>query len=557
MASATIAIAKSVHVAYNVLKSVKSTLKTYKKADRLVCRWDRDVRNCLSTFEGTIRTTLERCAIPSELVDEMVGDLDHWKWKDPALEQYLRGQQGVTGFQDWMATIYDIQETGKEVEAELKKFTRILKPEPGGGDVSDANVTNKVSAKYQRFKVSGSKETIEKLVKDLVKLNLQLLNRQPEAAGPGVGLAPAAPPPKPTRIPQDIQDTQRTLNDLYYGLVSVWACKTEAIRHQTHSMKLFFDSITSQASPVETQLRLGYAYQPKASETRLYVVKVRATQTPARRIGQNLRHCGDFCRHLIEGSTESATATGCSPLGYMDIDNDSGLHYSLSATALDICGRPACSLVTREDMLTLQDILDQDIKEFLKLHNRIGLAVSLINMVLCLHSTPWLGKTWTLGDIRFFRRGDNLVASLQTLYVEGELDIAEPLGAAPERTKASPSSSSSSDGTESYASCMSNSSTLALLEGIAPKEQLWCLGVALLQIDIWRHVAVDDTPGIAKQLKGASEIAPEFRDVVELCLKGRFECGVSDLSDGRAQGELIKVAGELGEMMEKLEGVDR
>ena len=109
-------------LAVSGFKSVQSRMKTYKHADRMVRRWDRELRGHARAFKEACRTALGHILPDQTTVSEMLTDPDHSRWSDAEL-----GEQLATlledRFDDWVETVGDIKEVIKDLNTMLDKFS--------------------------------------------------------------------------------------------------------------------------------------------------------------------------------------------------------------------------------------------------------------------------------------------------------------------------------------------------------------------------------------------------------------------------------------------------
>ena len=376
----------------------------------------------------------------------------------------------------------------------------------------------------------------------------------------------------------------------------MWRCGTNETRHAKHFIKLFLDSEGTPSDHSTT--RLGYAYQLKHSEIRVLELQVRSNLvgpsrssmlTPEpdvlpdlsnrnraqsgggkrrkvlRRADEaeehpssdkptplgdvvDLRCCTDLCYSMTQPLVMVCPVNGMAALGHIDTLANEGFRHSFYPTARDICGKPGCSLLETHDVLTVHDILDQKIDGYLQVKDRIRLAKCLVKMVLTLQSTPWLAKRWALSDISFVRRGDDLVASLESLHIDTELLNGRHHAEWTSQAIAGHSLDVPMQLTPESSEC---SSWTGPKTG-AKNEQLWSLGIALLQTDTWSKIACDDEEKVMGLLKCRPNIGVRFREITEQCLTGRFRCGSTDLNNPHLESELVGLVSEMDIMVKTL-----
>ena len=112
-------------LAVSGFKSVQSQMKTYKSADRMVRRWDRELRGHARTFKEACRSALSHIISSPTTISEMLADPLHENWSDPGLEDQL-AELLEDRFDDWVATIADIKEVIGDLNTTIEKFPAIV-----------------------------------------------------------------------------------------------------------------------------------------------------------------------------------------------------------------------------------------------------------------------------------------------------------------------------------------------------------------------------------------------------------------------------------------------
>lgn len=159
--------------------------------------------------------------------------------------------------------------------------------------------------------------------------------------------------------------------------------------------------------------------------------------------------------------------------------------------------------------------------------DRLRLARSLCLAVLRYQATPWLVEPWRYQDFRFFRQDQAPSESLRTLHVGVELQHCR------RSVRRIDNSSTVSDGELAVDQLVSQSGKDWSSYGIS-NIALYCLGVALLQINQQKTLEPEDVGNVRKLAKQSTRMGPRYHKVTQRCLHCDF--GVdTDLSQAALQ----------------------
>ncbi|KAM7194208.1 hypothetical protein V8F33_007354 [Rhypophila sp. PSN 637] len=259
----------------------------------------------------------------------------------------------------------------------------------------------------------------------------------------------------------------------------------------------------------------------------------------------DLRRSKSICSDLAEtgpdapsrpSSTTMDQSFGQGCLGFLDIHSDQVYRHSFhkkhtpgeSMTSYD-------TEIWRCSMNSLDSFLDAVGEKSLQLTvvDKLNLARSLVHAVLQYHCTPWMKELWKLGDISFLPHGTedgNILSSpIKSLYLGVEF-CAQRCHLAASRDE---------DKMRVPSACIEQINECRVVYGVT-NLTLHSLGAALLQIDQWSATGViqpQDVPAIRKMALRPSSLGPRFDDIIQRCIKCRFNYGF-DLNRPQMQKEV-------------------
>ncbi|PNP37437.1 hypothetical protein TGAMA5MH_10671 [Trichoderma gamsii] len=180
------------------------------------------------------------------------------------------------------------------------------------------------------------------------------------------------------------------------------------------------------------------------------------------------------------------------------------------------------------DVIPMNEALGQPAHERLDIVSQLRLAHRLVSAVLKFNSTPWLKELWNVGDLAFFRQGNDLAESLQTLHFGVEL-THNALG-----------SEDTAMELESPASLVHLSIEDAQYKHGVRNATLYSLGAALLAIGRWERVDHNDIEGIRRLASQRSYLGPVYQELTQKVLDCDFGYG-KDLKKPRLQEAIYEM----------------
>lgn len=190
--------------------------------------------------------------------------------------------------------------------------------------------------------------------------------------------------------------------------------------------------------------------------------------------------------------------------------------------------------------MLMDEALGQSASNRLTIVGQLRLAHRLVSAVLKFNATPWLNDVWSIGDLAFFRQGDDLTMSLQTLHFGVELIHGgpEPGGSLME--------------VESPASVALSMEDAQYKHGVR-NIMLYSLGAALLAIGRWERIDHNDIEGVRRLASQPCYLGPVYQELTKRVLYCDFGYG-NDLRRPRLQEAIYEmVVLELESMIARLD----
>lgn len=249
-----------------------------------------------------------------------------------------------------------------------------------------------------------------------------------------------------------------------------------------------------------------------------------ATSQSSTAAPDDLQLTGHFCSELSNRC--SAPNMSCHKEGLGHID--SGIQEAFRHCFFPWPKESHCNNMGLDDMMPMEEVLGQSAHNRLDIVSQLRLAHRLVAAVLKFNSTPWLKELWNVGDLAFFRQGDDLAESLQTLHFGVEL------------THNGPGSEDTAMEVESPASLVHLSIEDAQYKHGVRNATLYSLGAALLAIGRWERVDHNDIEGIRRLASQRSYLGPVYQELTQRVLDCDFGYG-KDLKKPRLQEAIYEM----------------
>jgi hypothetical protein len=226
-----------------------------------------------------------------------------------------------------------------------------------------------------------------------------------------------------------------------------------------------------------------------------------------RQNSHDTRLSGHFCPELGRQTSDASSCKVGTCLGQIEDPGCSGegvQHW------LYFNQRIAHACSDGATAVTVENVFVQPVHNCLTIVGQLRLALQLTMAVLNFSSTPWMSDVWTVQDVAFFRRNENLMSSLDTLHLNAELAHQQ--------------------------ACQGG----ALMGADAQDKHgirnmmLYSLGVALLAIGRWERVEPQDVQEVRRMVSQPSYLGPRYKELTEKVLDCDFGQG-KDLEKPKLQ----------------------
>ncbi|KAL7948552.1 hypothetical protein V8C42DRAFT_314821 [Trichoderma barbatum] len=245
---------------------------------------------------------------------------------------------------------------------------------------------------------------------------------------------------------------------------------------------------------------------------------------------------GHFCPELLRRCSTPDIVCTADGLGHIDSCMQDGFRHCF----FPCTNSHHCSKLGLDDVMPMDEALGQAASNRLTVVGQLRLAHRLVCAVLKFNSTPWLNEVWSVGDLAFFRQGDDLTMSLQTLHFGVELNHGGPEPGDSLMDIESPASLSHSIEDAQYKHGVRNVT-------------LYSLGAALLAIGRWERIDHNDIEGVRRLASQSSYLGPVYQELTQKVLDCDFGYG-KDLKKPRLQEAIYNmVVLELESMIASLE----
>ncbi|KAL6812346.1 hypothetical protein J3E69DRAFT_348397 [Trichoderma sp. SZMC 28015] len=250
----------------------------------------------------------------------------------------------------------------------------------------------------------------------------------------------------------------------------------------------------------------------------------------------DLQLTGHFCPELLRRCSTPDMVCKAEGLGHID----SCMQEPFRHCFFPCSNNHSCGKLGLDDVMLMDEALGQSASNRLTIVGQLRLAHRLVSAVLKFNSTPWLNEVWSFRDLAFFRQGDDLTLSLQTLHFGVELIHGGP------------------DPGESLMDVESPVSLTQSVEDVQYKHgvrnvTLYSLGAALLAIGRWERIDHNDIEGVRRLASQPCYLGPVYQELTQKVLDCDFGYG-KDLKKPRLQEAIYEmVVLELESMIASLD----
>lgn len=321
-----------------------------------------------------------------------------------------------------------------------------------------------------------------------------------------------------------VQVRSRTMDSITWSNASLPIPTDDAWSGRRKRQKVRFDSVSDSSD-------IASGASPAAS------VVSTATSQSSTITQDSLQLNGHFCSEISKRCSNPYSTCNKEGLGHIDGPVQEAFRHCFFSYPNDT----HCNEMGLSDVIPMDEALAQPAYNRLDIVSQLRLAHCLVSAVLKFNSTPWLNEMWNIGDLAFFRQGDDLTRSLQTLHFGVELIH-----------NASDSEDSAME-VESPAGLLHTSIEDARYKHGVCNVTLFSLGAALLAIGRWERVDHNDIEGIRRLASQRSYLGPVYQELTQKVLDCDFGYG-NDLKKPRLQEAIYEtVVLELESMIASLD----
>jgi hypothetical protein len=251
----------------------------------------------------------------------------------------------------------------------------------------------------------------------------------------------------------------------------------------------------------------------------------------------DIKLTGHFCSELSKRCLAPDAAYSRESLGHID----SGTQEAFRHRFFPGSQASHCNTVDLDVVMFMSEVLGPSTHYRLDIVTQLRLAHRLVSAVLKFNATPWLDEMWNIEDLAFFRQGEDLIESLQTLHFDRDLCHKVP------------GSEDNAMEVESPTNLVHLSTEDAQYKHGVRNVTLFSLGAALLAIGRWERVDHNDIEGIRRLASQRSYLGPVYQELTQKVLDCDFGYG-KDLKKPRLQEAVYeKVVLELDSMIASLD----
>ncbi|KAL7800167.1 hypothetical protein V8C37DRAFT_364331 [Trichoderma ceciliae] len=590
--SLTMGILPLIGNAVDVYKSVRTKFKIF-------CHYSAEVERIRRLFGGQrgyflneVELVLRLVLQDQAIIKGMMKDPAHAQWRAQDLENKLETLLGrnLPLLKD---TVDDINESITALQKEFRCFLPLEEEKERDGHLQEKALRDVMRKLRKRVKITFEKKDFEDQIASLEKSNggFRRLREQVSELQTPSCYATKRWAERTRKLPLEFGAygaIRRASKALYEALTTAWS-STQGPAHLGHFVRLFLDAKAEADVQMEIailcyddQLRHRALFQ--TSLTRLEVrsrtidsiawsnagllasaseadgsqnegrkrqrvrfssvseasagsfVSTAATAPSTTTPSDKLQLTGHFCPELSKRCLSPDRACDKDGLGHIDSSMQETFRHCFFPCSK---GSP-CSNMGLDDVMPMDEALGQSAWNKLTIVGQLRLAHRLVSAVLKFNSTPWLNETWSVADVSFFRQGDDLTKSLQTLHFGVELIHRGPEPAASLMEVESPTSLAHSAEDAQYKHGVRNVT-------------LYSLGAALLAIGRWERIDHNDIEGVRRLASQSCYLGPVYQELTQKILDCDFGYG-RDLKKPRLQEAIYEtVVLELESMISSLD----
>ncbi|KAK4069219.1 hypothetical protein Trihar35433_5798 [Trichoderma harzianum] len=567
-------------VSYGILPMVGNSVNVYKSVRakfKIFCHYSAEVERIRKLFGAQrdyflneIELVLRLVLQDQDIVKSMMKDPAHTEWHAHSLEKKLEAllERNLMSLID---IVNDIDDSISTLQKAFKCFAPLEEEQKRDEQLKRKPLKDCVRKLRKRVTITFEKKNFEDQIDVLEKSNsaLRRLREQVSELQKPASYTTGKQCKRAGRLPLEFKgyrDIRRASKALHEALTAAWS-STQA-PHLRHFVKLFLDA------KAETDVQMEIAilcYGAQLHQTALFQTSLTRLEVRSRTMDSIMWSSASLLSPAPEVDNSQNSRRKRPKVRFSDIGDKSGLgnvdaeslsQYSIANTSqstivspddlqltghfcpelLRRCSTPdmVCKAEGLDDVMLMDEALGQSASNRLTIVGQLRLAHRLVSAVLKFNSTPWLNEVWSFRDLAFFRQGDDLTLSLQTLHFGVELIHGGP------------------DPGESLMDVESPVSLTQSVEDVQYKHgvrniTLYSLGAALLAIGRWERIDHNDIEGVRRLASQSCYLGPVYQELTQKVLDCDFGYG-KDLKKPRLQEAIYEmVVLELESMIASLD----
>ncbi|KAJ4857090.1 hypothetical protein T069G_07987 [Trichoderma breve] len=583
----------------NVYKSVRAKFKIFCHYSAEVERIRKLFGSQRDYFLNEIELVLRLVLQDQDVVKSMMKDPAHTEWHAHSLEKKLEAllERNLMSLID---IVNDINDSISTLQKAFKCFAPLEEEQKRDEQLQRKPLKDCVRKLRKRVTITFEKKNFEDQIDVLEKSNsaLRRLREQVSELQKPPSYTTGKQCKRAGRLPLEFKgyrDIRRASKALHEALTAAWS-STQA-PHLRHFVKLFLDA------KAETDVQMEIAilcYGAQLQQTAIFQTNLTRLEVRSRTMDSIMWSSASLLSPAPEMDNSQNSRRKRPKVRFSDIGDKSGLgnidaeslsQYSIANTSqstivspddlqltghfcpelLRRCSTPdmvckaeglghidscmqepfrhcffpcsnnhSCGKMGLDDVMLMDEALGQSASNRLTIVGQLRLAHRLVSAVLKFNSTPWLNEVWSFRDLAFFRQGDDLTLSLQTLHFGVELIHGGP------------------DPGESLMDVESPVSLTQSIEDVQYKHgvrnvTLYSLGAALLAIGRWERIDHNDIEGVRRLASQSCYLGPVYQELTQKVLDCDFGYG-KDLKKPRLQEAIYEmVVLELESMIASLD----
>ncbi|KAI1410546.1 hypothetical protein F5Y13DRAFT_202020 [Hypoxylon sp. FL1857] len=480
----------------------------------------------------------------------MIENLDHPQWQTEELDAEVRAYLGCS-YDSFQETLDEVRETIDDLLGKLSSFATPKTAVPLSKSTNDAfqivfkkkeyieslDTLKECNTRLREIRKLASKietcrtkakllslpsgyEAVQDMSLSLYDLlhtrsscnagansrhSIKLILSSTDETAPSINLLFEHKVPSQSRVMLPLHASCKNLGCIDSGLLTPESCPEADQGPKWRRVRSTHHTVTTQAIPM---------YQGDHNECE----------------GEDFTKTRVKCEQLI---ISSALRRGVPPrsLGYLDVKCSRRLILYPGVQGL---GDDSDCLKLRK-VTPLLDFLKFPVYDVVSDKDRLKLAITLAKSMLKYNSTPWWPQEWTLGQVYVLPKGTrDLSSSLNTLHLSTEIEVTQSTIEGGNRRSTTP------DKGDHYPDSLPLESVQYAMDNHGIRNlTLYGLGVALLQIGLWDHVAWEDHIQVRQKIALLTFLGKRYRDATKRLIYCDFGLATEQLEDVKLQSAIF------------------